>query len=93
MRHYPRLQRFRLLRRRRCICGLHWPCPDAFRISTPVPIPDGDAYVTTAPSWDEQVLGFVLPTWAASTAVHRQIDRAGRLTPAQLYRATRDSIR
>ena len=88
MRHYPRLQRFRLLRGRRCICGLRWPCSHAFRISTPVPIPDGDAYATTAVSWDDQVFGFVLPTWTVSTAVHQQVGRAGALTPAQLYRST-----
>jgi hypothetical protein len=94
MTHCPRLQRFRLLRRRRCICGSSWPCSDAYRISTLMPIPDGEAYRMAAASWDGQAFGFVLPPpLAASTAMYRQVGGAGTLTPAQLYRANRDSIR
>lgn len=62
-------------------------------MTTPVPIPDGEAYRAASASWDDQALGLVVPPWAESTAAYWQIGRAGALTPAQLYRSNGGSLR
>lgn len=75
MRHYPRRQRLRLIRRR-CVCGLRWPCPDRSARPDGAPIPDGEP-------------GNRLYRAALTdpTAVFSTIGRAGQMTPAQAHRA------
>jgi hypothetical protein len=76
MRHYPRYRWLRLLSRRRCVCGLRWPCPDANPRSLGAPLPDG-----------EQRTFLNRPTWDDPTVLLDQPGRAGKLTPAQAYRS------
>jgi hypothetical protein len=76
MRHYPRYRWLRLLSRRRCVCGLRWPCPDANPRSLGAPLPDG-----------EQRTFLNRPTWDGPTVLLDQPGRAGKLTPAQAYRS------
>ncbi|MBQ0893440.1 hypothetical protein KBX37_10090 [Micromonospora sp. U56] len=57
---------------RRCTCGLTAPCPDRFAAVPVEPVP--------APRRNA-------PRWTAPTAEVNAVGRAGRMTPAQTWRA------
>lgn len=65
--HRPVWRRFR----RRCVCGLRWPCQDRQRPSGHSAQPDNVAD----------------PRWNAPTRAQPQVGRAGLLTPGQRWRA------
>lgn len=81
---------WRVLGRRRCTCGLPWPCIEVYvedcrrreedRIRTVLTDPEPAPSVAANPT---------RPTWDAPTMPLFQVARAGALTPAQKYRAGR----
>lgn len=81
---HQRRRRFGFLPTRHCTCGERWPCPDAAEWPVGVPIPDGSP---ERPTPHNRAAGARRHAWNSQTVALPQAGPAGRLTPAQAYRA------